>query len=165
GLRAGFGALVLAAYGMTEAPHQMSSNPLPPAQRLPGSVGRGTDVQISIMDPSGKHLAAGEDGEVVIQGPNVVTGYENNPEANATSFTDGWFRTGDQGFLDENGYLTLTGRIKELINRGGEKIAPREIDEVLLTRRAVEEPVPFGVPHQTWGEEGEAAVVLREPSK
>ena len=105
-------------------------------------------------------LAAGERGEVVIQGPNVVSGYENNPEANAKSFTNGWFRTGDQGFLDADGYLTLTGRIKELINRGGEKIAPREIDEVLLAHPAVAEAVAFGVPHATWGEEVDAAVVL-----
>src|SRR5688572_1637481 len=103
-LEAAFGAPVLEAYGMTEAAHQMSSNPLPPGDRLPGSVGRGTDVRISIMDAEGRHLAAGERGEVVIQGPNVIRGYENNPEANATSFTDGWFRTGDQGFLDANGY-------------------------------------------------------------
>jgi acyl-CoA synthetase (AMP-forming)/AMP-acid ligase II len=110
-LEAAFGAPVLEAYGMTEAAHQMASNPLPPAPRLPGSVGRGTNVRIGIMDAEGRHLPAGERGEVVIQGPNVVSGYENNPEANATSFTDGWFRTGDQGFLDENGYLTLTGRL------------------------------------------------------
>ena len=99
-LEAAFGAPVLEAYGMTEAAHQMASNPLPPAARKPGSVGRGTDVQISIMDEDGTHLPPGERGEVVIQGPNVIRGYENNPEANATSFVDGWFRTGDQGFLD-----------------------------------------------------------------
>src|SRR6185437_14534949 len=104
----------------------------------------------------------GERGEVVIQGPNVVAGYENNPEANAKSFTNGWFRTGDQGFLDENGYLTLVGRLKELINRGGEKIGPREIDEVLLSHPAVAEAVCFGVPHPGWGEEVEAAIVLKE---
>jgi acyl-CoA synthetase (AMP-forming)/AMP-acid ligase II len=98
----------------------------------------------------------------VIQGPNVITGYENNPEANATSFVDGWFRTGDQGFLDNEGYLTLVARIKELINRGGEKVSPRDIDEVLLTHPAVAEAVCFGVPHPTWGEEVAAAVVLRE---
>ncbi len=161
-LEAAFGAPVLEAYGMTEAAHQMASNPLPPSQRKPGAVGPGTDVQISIMDGSGKHLARGERGEVVIKGPNVITGYENNPEANASSFTDGWFRTGDQGFLDADGYLTLTGRIKELINRGGEKIAPREIDEVLLAHPAVAEAVCFGVPHQMWGEEVAAAVVLNE---
>jgi len=162
-LESAFGAPVLEAYGMTEASHQMSSNPLPPGARLPGSVGRGTDVQVSIMDAEGRHLAAGERGEVVIKGPNVTSGYENNPEANATAFTDGWFRTGDQGFLDENGYLTLVGRLKEMINRGGEKISPREIDEVLLTHPAIAEAVAFGVPHPMWGEEVEAAVVLREP--
>jgi acyl-CoA synthetase (AMP-forming)/AMP-acid ligase II len=107
-------------------------------------------------------LAQGERGEVVIQGPNVVSGYENNPEANAKSFTHGWFRTGDQGFLDEDGYLTLTGRLKEMINRGGEKIGPREIDEVLLSHPSVAEAVAFGVPHPGWGEEVAAAVVLRE---
>lgn len=154
---------VLEAYGMTEASHQMCSNPLPPQARHAGSVGPGTGVKVSIMDDHGKHLKQGQTGEVVIQGPNVITGYENNPEANATSFVDGWFRTGDQGILDQNGYLTLTGRIKELINRGGEKIAPREIDEVLLSHPCVAEAVAFGRPHPTWGEEVEAAVVLREP--
>lgn len=163
-LEAAFGAPVLEAYGMTEAAHQMASNPLPPGARLPGSVGRGTDVRVSIMDDNGKHLPPGERGEVVIQGPNVIRGYENNPEANATSFVDGWFRTGDQGVLDENGYLTLVGRLKELINRGGEKISPREIDEVLLEHPAIAEAVCFGVPHKTWGEEVAAAVVLRNPA-
>src|SRR6185503_10476101 len=124
--------------------------------------GPGTGVKIGIMDDAGTLLASGERGEVVIQGPNVVTGYENNPEANAKSFTDGWFRTGDQGFLDENGYLTLTGRLKEMINRGGEKISPREIDEVLLTHPGVAEAVCFGTPHKTWGEDVAAAVVTRE---
>jgi acyl-CoA synthetase (AMP-forming)/AMP-acid ligase II len=149
-----FGVPVLEAYGMTEASHQMASNPQPPA---------GTGVNISIMDDAGNHLPKGARGEVVIQGPNVVSGYENNPEANAKSFTDGWFRTGDQGFLDAEGYLMLTGRIKELINRGGEKIGPREIDEVLLSHPAVAEAVAFGVPHPTWGEEVAAAIVLKEP--
>jgi acyl-CoA synthetase (AMP-forming)/AMP-acid ligase II len=114
------------------------------------------------MDAEGRHLPTGERGEVVIQGPNVITGYESNPEANATSFVDGWFRTGDQGFLDADGYLTLVARLKELINRGGEKISPREIDEVLLTHPAVGEAVCFGVSHPTWGEEVAAAVVLKE---
>jgi len=162
GLEEAFGAPVLEAYGMTEAAHQMASNPLPPADHKPGSVGPGTDVRISIMDKEGRHLAQGEQGEVVIQGPNVIRGYENNPEANATSFVDGWFRTGDQGYLDADGYLHLVARIKELINRGGEKISPREIDEVLLTHPAVAEAVCFGVPHGTWGEEVAAAVVLRD---
>jgi acyl-CoA synthetase (AMP-forming)/AMP-acid ligase II len=163
-LEAAFGAPVLEAYGMTEAAHQMASNPLPPGARLPGSVGPGTDVGITIRDDRGRELPAGERGEVCIHGPNVITGYENNPEANATAFFEGgWFRTGDQGILDANGYLTLVGRLKELINRGGEKISPREIDEVLLTHPLVAEAVCFGVPHQTWGEEVAAAVVLREP--
>ncbi|MGD1071542.1 MAG: acyl--CoA ligase [Bryobacteraceae bacterium] len=157
-----FGAPVLEAYGMTEASHQMASNPQPPAARKPGSVGPGTGVKVGIMDDAGNLLATGERGEVVIQGPNVVSGYENNPEANTKSFTHGWFRTGDQGFLDADGYLTLTGRIKELINRGGEKIGPREIDEVLLTHPAVAEAVAFGVPHPAWGEEVAAAIVLKE---
>ncbi|MBI3695149.1 MAG: AMP-binding protein [Acidobacteria bacterium] len=159
-----FGAPVLEAYGMTEASHQMASNPLPPSARKFGTVGPGTGVQISIIDTKRRHLATGQLGEVVIQGPNVVDGYENNPEANASSFTNGWFRTGDQGVLDTEGYLRLTGRIKELINRGGEKISPREIDEVLLGHPAVGEAVCFGVPHPTWGEEVAAAVVLREPA-
>ncbi len=157
-----FGVPVLEAYGMTEASHQMSSNPLPPGERKAGSVGPGTGVRIGIMDHEGNLLSDGQHGEVVIQGPNVITGYENNPEANASSFSSGWFRTGDQGFLDGNGYLTLVARIKELINRGGEKISPREIDEVLLNHPAVAEAVAFGVPHRVWGEEVAAAVVLRE---
>ena len=162
-LEASFGAPVLEAYGMTEAAHQMASNPLPKhGPHLPGSVGPGTDVQIIIADDQGHHLKPHERGEVCIKGPNVITGYENNPEANATSFFDGWFRTGDQGVLDENGYLTLVGRLKELINRGGEKISPREIDEVLLSHPAVHEAVSFGVPHKMWGEEVEAAVTLKE---
>jgi acyl-CoA synthetase (AMP-forming)/AMP-acid ligase II len=161
-LEAAFGAPVLEAYGMTEAAHQMASNPLPPDARKPGSVGPGTEVRISIRDGNGAQLAAGERGEVCICGPNVITGYENNPEANATAFFDEWFRTGDQGFLDQDGYLTLVGRLKEMINRGGEKISPREIDEVLLSHPGVAEAVCFGVPHKTWGEEVAAAVVLRE---
>lgn len=160
-LEAAFGAPVLEAYGMTEAAHQMSSNPLPPRARKPGSVGPGTRVKISIMDAEGNHLPSGTAGEVVIQGPNVIDGYENNPEANKSSFTNGWFRTGDQGILDSDGYLQLVARIKELINRGGEKISPREIDEVLLTHPSIAEAVCFGVPHPTWGEEVAAAVVLK----
>ncbi|HYR86876.1 MAG TPA: acyl--CoA ligase [Terriglobia bacterium] len=158
-----FGAPVLEAYGMTEASHQIASNPLPPAARRAESVGLGTGVRISIMDTHGhhKHLGPHHAGEVVIQGPNVIDGYENNPEANASSFVDGWFRTGDQGIIDSDGYLRLLARLKELINRGGEKIAPREIGAVLLQHPAVAEAVCFGVPHPTWGEEVAAAVVLR----
>jgi len=165
-LEAAFGAPVLEAYGMTEAAHQMATNPLPPAAHLPGSVGIGTDVKITIRNSEGKVLPAGERGEVCICGPNVITGYENNPEANATAFFEGnWFRTGDQGMLDENGYLMLTGRLKEMINRGGEKISPREIDEVLLGHPSVAEAVCFGTPHPTWGEEVAAAVQLKEPNE
>ena len=156
------GVPVLEAYGMTEASHQMASNPLPPDPRVPGSVGRGTGVEIAILDEGGSLLPGGQPGEVGIHGPNVIDGYENNPEANRASFTDGWFRTGDLGTLDRGGYLRLLGRIKELINRGGEKIAPREIDEALESHPAVKEAVCFGVPHPTWGEEVAAAVVLTE---
>jgi acyl-CoA synthetase (AMP-forming)/AMP-acid ligase II len=156
-----FGAPVLEAYGMTEAAHQITSNPLPPAARKPGTVGAPTGVQVSIVDPKGTHLRHGERGEVVIKGPSVIRGYDNQPEANAASFVDGWFRTGDEGCLDGDGYLMLTGRIKELINRGGEKISPRELDDVLLAHPAVAEAVTFGVPHPMWGEEVVAAVVLR----
>jgi acyl-CoA synthetase (AMP-forming)/AMP-acid ligase II len=162
GLEEAFGAPVLEAYGMTEAAHQMASNPLPPRDRKPGSVGPGTNVGISIRDANGNVLAAGERGEVCISGPNVVTGYENNPEANATAFFGEWFRTGDQGMLDEHGYLSLTGRLKEMINRGGEKISPLEIDEVLLGHPAIAEAVSFGQAHPTWGEEVAAAVKLKE---
>jgi acyl-CoA synthetase (AMP-forming)/AMP-acid ligase II len=158
-----FGTPVLEAYGMTEASHQMASNPLPPAPRKFGAVGPGTGVRIGIMDAEGRLLDTGQQGEVVIQGPNVIQGYENNPEANKVSFVDGWFRTGDQGILDAEGYLRLVGRIKELINRGGEKIGPPEIDELLLTHPMVTAAVCFGVPHATLGEEIEAAVTLSEP--
>jgi acyl-CoA synthetase (AMP-forming)/AMP-acid ligase II len=155
-----FGVPVLDAYGMTEASHQMASNPLPPDEHRPGTVGRGTGVEIGIMERSGRLLAAGQPGEVVVRGPNVIDGYDGSPEANAESFIQGWFRTGDQGRLDGDGYLTLIGRIKELINRGGEKIAPGEVDEVLTAHPAVAEAVTFGIPHATWGEEVAAAIVL-----
>ncbi len=161
GLEDRFGCPVLEAYGMTEAAHQMASNPLPPGERRPGSVGCGTGVDIGIMDRAGTLLPAGGTGEVVVRGGNVTSGYHNNPEANADAFTRGWFRTGDQGILDAGGYLTLVGRLKELINRGGEKISPREIDEVLLSHPAVAEAVCFGVTDEKYGEEVAAAVVLR----
>ncbi len=157
-----FGVPVLEAYGMTEASHQMSSNPLPPRARKPGSVGRGTGVEIGTMDAEGNLLPVGTAGEIVIRGPGVVKGYENNPEANAVSFVNGWFRTGDQGVLDDEGYLRLIGRLKEMINRGGEKISPAELDLVLLTHPAVAEAVCFGFAHPSWGEEVAAAVVLKE---
>ena len=160
-LESRFGAPVLEAYGMTEASHQMASNPLPPGQRRPGSVGRATGIKIGVMDEAGSVLKANMQGEVVIQGPGVIDAYANNPEANEKSFTGGWFRTGDEGVIDAAGYLSLVGRLKEMINRGGEKIAPREIDDVLLQHPAVAEAVAFGVPHSGWGEEVAAAVVLK----
>ncbi len=157
-----FGAPVLESYGMTEAAHQMASNPLPPATRKPGSVGPGAGPEIAIMDDAGTLLPQGSIGEVVIRGPNVTAGYLDNPEANAGAFTDGWFRTGDQGALDDEGYLTITGRLKEIINRGGEKISPREVDEVLMDHPAVAQAVTFAMPHDKLGEEVAAAVVLRD---
>lgn len=153
---------VLEAYGMTEASHQMTSNPMPPKQRKPGSVGVPTGVEVEIMDIEGNFQETGEFGEIVIRGENVTLGYENNPDANEKAFTHGWFHTGDQGFLDEDGYLFITGRLKEIINRGGEKISPREIDEVLLEHPAVAQAVAFAIPHPTLGEDLAAAVVLKE---
>lgn len=158
-----FGVPFIEAYGMTEASHQMSCNPLPPKYRKHGSVGKATGIQISIMDDTGNHLDKGQPGEVVVQGPSVFSGYENNPEANAAAFVNGWFRTGDQGYLDRDDYLHLVGRIKDLIIRGGENVAPREVDEVLLLHPAVAEAVTFGMPHPVLGEEVAAAVVLHEP--
>ena len=135
-LEAVFKCPVIEAYGMTEAAHQMASNPLAGA-RKPGSVGLAAGPEVAIMDEAGDALAAGEIGEVVIRGDNVTAGYENNPKANGEAFVNGWFRTGDQGVIDADGYLTLTGRLKEIINRGGEKISPREVDEALMDHPAV----------------------------
>ncbi|HEU0075765.1 MAG TPA: acyl--CoA ligase [Dehalococcoidia bacterium] len=157
-----FGAPVIEAYGMTEASHQMATNQLPPGQRKPGAVGLGAGVEVAIMDDAGTLLERGATGEVVIKGGNVTSGYENNPDANESAFSDGWFRTGDQGYQDPDGFLFLTGRLKEIINRGGEKVSPREVDEVLLQHPAVAQAVAFGVPHERLGEEVAAAVVLAE---
>ena len=157
-----FGAPLIESYGMTEATHQMASNPLPPAVRKPGSVGVAAGPEVAIMGEDGTLLPRGATGEIVIRGPNVTGGYENNPKANADAFTHGWFRTGDQGMMDEDGYVTLTGRLKEIINRGGEKISPREVDEILMDHPAVAQVVCFGMPHPKLGEEVAAAVVLRE---
>ena len=157
-----FGAPVIEAYGMTEAAHQMASNPLPPRARKPGSVGLPAGPEVAIMDQAGELLAAGEVGEIVIRGPNVTAGYKNNDQANAEAFTHGWFRTGDQGVVDEDGYFRLTGRLKEIINRGGEKISPREVDEIILDHPAVAQVVTFAVPHPKLGEDVAAAIVLNE---
>jgi acyl-CoA synthetase (AMP-forming)/AMP-acid ligase II len=158
-----FGVPFVEAYGMTEASHQMTSNPLPPRHRKAGSVGVGAGLRVRIMDKNGNSLENNQRGEIAIQGANVFRGYENNPEANARAFVNGWFRTGDQGFLDEDCYLHLTGRIKDIIIRGGENIAPHEVDEILLRHPAVAAAVTFGCAHPTLGEEVAAAVVLHEP--
>jgi acyl-CoA synthetase (AMP-forming)/AMP-acid ligase II len=155
-----FEAPVLEAYGMTEAAHQVASNPLPPSAHKAGTVGCGT-AEVAIIDEAGRHLSANTPGEVAIRGPSVMRGYRNNAQANADAFVDGWFRTGDRGLLDDDGYLTLIGRIKELINRAGEKISPAEVDAVLLEHPAVAEAAAFGVPDAKYGEEVWAAVVLK----
>jgi acyl-CoA synthetase (AMP-forming)/AMP-acid ligase II len=162
-----FGCPVIEAYGMTEAAHQMAANPLPPMTRKPGTVGVAAGPEVSIMDQAGRFVPQGGEGEIVIRGPNVTAGYENNPKANAESFPadpddEGgqWFRTGDQGIVDQDGYLRITGRIKEIINRGGEKISPREVDEILLDHDAVAQVVTFAMPHDKLGEDVAAAIVL-----
>ncbi len=156
-----FKAPLIESYGMTEATHQMASNPLPPAKRKPGSVGVAAGPQVAIM-LDGQILPPGQTGEIVIRGDNVTAGYENNEKANAEGFHEGWFRTGDQGVMDEEGYITITGRLKEIINRGGEKVSPREVDEILMDHPAVAQVVCFGMPHPKLGEEVAAVVVLRE---
>jgi acyl-CoA synthetase (AMP-forming)/AMP-acid ligase II len=161
-LAAVFDAPVIEAYGMTEASHQMCSNPLPPRAQKPGLVGLPAGPEVAIMADDGTILSQGEIGEVVIRGPNVTKGYEANPEANAKAFTNGWFRTGDQGMFDEDGYLMLTGRLKELIKRGGEQVSPLEVDGILSEHPAVAQALTFSIPHPMLGEEVGAAVVLRE---
>ena len=157
-----FKAPVVEAYGMTEAAHQMASNPLPPRTRKPGTVGPNAGPDVRVVDDRGNTLPPGVTGEIVIRGENVTRGYENNPSANETAFIDGWFRTGDQGMMDADGYITITGRLKEIINRGGEKISPREVDEIIMEHPAVHQCVTFGMPHDMLGEEVAAAIVLKE---
>jgi acyl-CoA synthetase (AMP-forming)/AMP-acid ligase II len=161
-LEATFRCPVIESYGMTEAAHQMASNPLPPRPRKPGSVGIAAGPEVAIMAGDGALLAPDETGEIVIRGPNVTTGYEKNPDANQTAFAHGWFHTGDQGTMDAEGYVRVTGRLKEIINRGGEKISPREVDEVLMDHPAIAQVVTFGMPHDKLGEDVAAAIVLRE---
>ncbi|MBM2840780.1 MAG: acyl-CoA synthetase (AMP-forming)/AMP-acid ligase [Bacteroidetes bacterium] len=163
-LEEAFKVPVIESYGMTEASHQMTSNPLPPGQRRPGTVGVAAGPEVAIMDEAGNFLSAGESGEIVIRGNNVTRGYETNETANQSAFFKGWFRTGDQGVMDGDGYLRIIGRIKEIVNRGGEKIAPREIDETFLSHPDVVQAVAFAVPHPTLGEDLAVAVVLREKS-
>jgi acyl-CoA synthetase (AMP-forming)/AMP-acid ligase II len=161
-LEATFGAPLVEAYGMSEAAHQMASNPLPPGKRIPGTVGLAAGPEIAIMDEQGNLLPPNTIGEIVIRGENVMRGYENNPDANAQAFTNGWFRTGDQGQMSAEGYVAITGRLKEIINRGGEKISPREVDEVLMDHPGIQQVVTFAMPHPKLGEDVAAVVVLRE---
>ena len=159
-LEAAFHAPVIESYGMTEASHQMASNLLPPGTRKPGSVGIAAGPAVAVMDEEGNLQEAGKTGEVVIRGDNVTRGYENNPAVNERAFANGWFRTGDQGYFDEDGYLFLTGRLKEIISRGGLKISPQEVDDALLGHPMVAQAITFAIPHPTLGEDVVAAVVL-----
>lgn len=152
---------VLQAYGMTEASHQMCSNPLPPGEQRAGSVGPATGVQVAVLDDGWRPLPPGSVGEVAVRGASVIDGYRDNPAANAASFRDGWFRTGDSGTMSADGYVSLQGRIKELINRGGEKISPHEVEDVLTLHPAVAEAVAYAIPDERYGEQVAAAVVLR----
>lgn len=153
---------VLQAYGMTEASHQICSNGLVAADRKVGSVGKSTGAEVSILGERGDHLPKGVVGEIVLRGPSLIERYDTEDDAvNTNAFTSGWFRTGDLGVLDNKGFLTLIGRIKELINRGGEKVGPLEIEDVLLAHPDVCEAAAFGIPDPTWGEEIAAAIVLR----
>src|SRR5713226_5270040 len=162
GLEEVFRVPVIEAYGMTEASHQIACNPLPPGRRKPRSVGLPAGVEVAVFDDEGNVVSPGETGEIVIRGTTVMSGYGNSPQANEESFKHGWFRTGDQGHLDADGYLFLTGRLHETISRGGAKISPAEVDEVLKEHPDVSEAVTFAVPHLTLGEDVAVAVVLRE---
>lgn len=163
-LEKALGAPVLEAYAMTEASHQMTSNPLPHVgSRKPGSVGLGQGVEIKILDEAGKEVPQGKEAEICIIGENVTKGYLNNPSANASSFTkNGFFRTGDQGLIDAEGYVFITGRIKELINKGGEKISPIELDNVIAQHPAVSEAVSFAIEDEMYGQDVGLAIVVKE---
>ena len=157
-----FNCPVIEAYGMTEATHQMTSNPLPPKSQKPGFVGIPAGPEVCIMDTNNKILNQGEEGEVCIRGENVTTGYENNPDANKNSFSNGWFRTGDQGYFDKDGYLKISGRLKEIINKGGEKISPLEVDNILMDHPLIEQAVCFGFKDKMLGEDIAAAIIVKE---
>ena len=160
-----FNCPVIEAYGMTEATHQMTSNPLPPKSQKPGFVGIPAGPEVCIMDTNNKILNQGEEGEVCIRGENVTSGYENNPDANKNSFSDGWFRTGDQGYFDKDGYLKISGRLKEIINKGGEKISPLEVDNILMDHPNIEQAVCFGYEDKMLGEDIASAIIIKEGMK
>ena len=153
---------VIEAYGMTEATHQMASNPLPPAIQKPGLVGMPAGPEICIMNDKNEKLLQGEIGEICIKGDNVTNGYENNPEANKQSFVNDWFRTGDEGFFDEDGYLKISGRLKEIINKGGEKISPLEVDNILMDFPPIDQALCFGYKDKMLGEDIAVAIKLKE---
>ena len=161
-----FNTSVIESYGMTEATHQMTSNPLPPSKRKAGSVGLAAGPEVALLcDKEIMHNIKKNrniTGQIIIKGDNVTTGYINNPKANDESYIDGWFLTGDEGLFDEDGYLKITGRLKEIINRGGEKISPKEIDEILLEHKSIQQAVAFSVPHEKLGEDLYAAVIIKE---
>jgi hypothetical protein len=160
-LERAFGVPVIEAYGMTEAAHQITSSPLPPRARKPGSVGVAAGTEVAVVRGVDRFLPPGESGEIVIRGANVV---DRDRVSDQEWFDGGWLRTGDVGQLDAEGFLFITGRLKEVVNRGGSKVAPGEVEEVLLAHPAVAEAVAFGVPHPTLGEDLTAAVVLRDPA-
>jgi acyl-CoA synthetase (AMP-forming)/AMP-acid ligase II len=160
-LEAAFRAPVVEAYGMTEAAHQMTSTPLPVDPAKAGSVGVSTGTAVAILDATGEPLATGQVGEIAVRGPSVTAGYEGAPAANAQAFVNGWFRTGDEGRLDEDGFLFITGRLKEIINRGGEKVSPPEVDQELLAHPAVAQAFAFSMPDPRLGETVAAVVVLK----
>ena len=153
---------IIEAYGMTEATHQMASNPLPPAIQKPGLVGMPAGPEICIMNDKNEKLSQGQIGEICIKGDNVTNGYENNPEANKQSFVNNWFRTGDEGFFDKDGYLKISGRLKEIINKGGEKISPLEVDNILMDFPPIDQALCFGYKDKMLGEDIAAAIKLKE---
>ena len=160
-----FNCPVIEAYGMTEASHQMTSNPLPPLRRKPGTVGLPAGPIIGILSNEGQLVGANQIGEIAIKGANVMTGYRSNAQANRENFSNGWFKTGDQGSIDDDGFLTIKGRLKEIINRGGEKVSPHEVDEIIMNHPNVAQVITFSIPHAKLGEDVGAALVLIDPDK
>ncbi|MBV1903158.1 MAG: non-ribosomal peptide synthetase, partial [Marinosulfonomonas sp.] len=155
-----FDVPVIQTFGMTEASPLITSTRLAPHQRKPNSVGSSCGTELAILDTGSGIIAKGKVGEVAIKGANVFTGYEGDESANSASFRNGWFITGDRGYLDEDGDLFLTGRTKDMINRGGEKISPAEVEAAVLYHPSIEQAATFAVPHPTLGENVGVAVVL-----